>query len=323
MKTGSIYIQHGFWISINRIGNEVFGPNVWDLFCVLISRKVHAEFPIELFKEDGLLSRLWQISGGSCFSEKGLIESILCGENNSIEDYYSVFFLDKEEVECKKMAEKKGVLCLNAEMLLQRNYLVEGKKISYAYQDKGSFYDLKKYTCLPCNSLIIIDPYILKENKYIKKHIKHLLNNIIPHTVNIPFHISFFSGIGPSNNASTGQDAYDEIINVLQEIRPKISFSLTLFQIPVSDDGWHDRFIITNNLMIEASAGFECFGRVEGELIASKAMHFDVYCPILSRSVDVDNYYIQINRASNESKKESVYYHNRFGSKENRLLDLV
>lgn len=324
MKKGTIYIQYGFWTAINNIGSEIFGPNVWDLFSVLISNKVKAEFPIELFRQEGLLSRLWQMTGGCCFAEKGQIDSIVCQDSNSIEELCSVFFLDKEESECNRIAHKKGVLCLNAKMLLRNENLVYGKKLSFAFHEKGCFYDLKKYTAFPCNSLIIIDPYILKENKYIKSHLKHLLNIIVPYELELPFHISVFSGIGPGNNATTGESAYEEITQVLYEIRPHIDFSLKIYQIPVSDEGWHDRFAITNNLMIESSAGFEHFGREKGELVAKKAMHFDFYCPTLKKE-DADNYYIQIKRATSEAKKESGYYHNRFGLKENknRLFELV
>lgn len=323
MKRGCVYLQYGFWQAVKKLDIGVFGPNAWDLFCVLRRNKVQVEVPLEDFNLDDLLSILWHESGGSCFVEKGQVDAIVNGKDLSIEQLCSVFLLDKEETECNRIARQKGILCLNAFMLSQKKHLVNGKKESFAFKEKGSFYSLKEYLYHPCNSLIIIDPYILKERKYINIHIKHLLANILPQTVEIPFHLSIFSGLGANNDAKAGDSYYDEILNMLREIRPKIEFCLTLYQIPISGAGWHDRFVITNNLMIEASAGFECFGRVEGDIIAQKDAHFDVYSPTLSKNGDVDNYYIQINRTSRESKTENEYYHNRFGVKENRLFDLV
>lgn len=323
MKKGRIYLQYGFWQALKKLDIGVFGPNAWDLFCVLRASKVQAEIPIENFCSDDFLSILWHESGGSCFVENGQIDAILREDNLSVENLCSVFLLDKEEADCNKFSEQKGILCLNACMLLQRKHLVNGRKEAFAFKEKCSFYDLKEFIYHPCNSLIIIDPYILKERKYINIHIKHLLSNILPQTLNIPFHLSIFSGIGANNDAKVGEIFYNDIQNALHEIRPQIVFSLTLYQIPILGAGWHDRFAITNNLMIEASAGFECFGRTNGEIIAQKDVHFDIYCPTLSRNRDIDNYFIQINRVYRESTVENEYYHKRFGAKENRLFKLA
>lgn len=327
MKRGTIYIQYGFWIAINKSGDGIFGPNVWDLSCLLRSSMVQAEFPIESFKDDSLLSLLWQESNGSCFAENGTIDTIIKREGNlSIENTCSVFLLDKVESECSRYAQQHGILCLNAKMLIEHDYLVSGgekSKKTYDFHQKGSFYDLKESFVYPCNSLLIIDPHILNEKSYIKHHIKHLLSTFLPKTLGIPFHLSIYSGIGKINDAQLGESFYYEILQLLNEIRPQLHVSLSLFQIPIQGDGWHDRFIITNNMIIEASAGFDVFGPFEGEITAKKICHFYICSPLLNKNKDTQNYSIWIKKTANEAKYGKGYHHERWGTKENRLFELA
>lgn len=328
MKKEKIYLQYGFWKAVKELDIDVFGPNAWDLFDVLQSSNVRAEIPIENFGQDDFLSILWHKSNGSCFAEKGQIDEVLKEDNLSIDNLCSVFLLDKEDVVCNEFALHKGILCLNAQMLAKAKYLISGKKISFKFHQLGDYYHLTEYISHPCNSLILIDPHILNERKYIQNHLQHLFKIILPHTMDIPFDISIFSGIGPQNydDVNLGKSFYEEILKMLQEIRPHLEFSFTLYQIPTQGEGWHDRFILTNNLMIEASGGFNVFGRMEGVIKAQKDCNFHICQPTLDKNGDTDDYYNWIKKTSKESKKEEGYHHRRFGTKENqknRLFDLI
>lgn len=328
MKKGEIYLQYGFWKAVKKQDMDVFGPNAWDLFCVLQASNVQAEIPIEDFGQDDFLSILWHKTGGSCFVEKGQIDTLIRKDDFPIEKLCSVFLLDKEEDDCDKIAQQKGILCLNAEMLSKKKYLVSGKKIPFVFHQKGDYYGLKEFFSLPCNSLILIDPHILNERKYIQHHLKHLFKNILPHSLSIPFDISIFSGIGKYNldDEGLGLSFYDEILKMLQEIRPRLEFSFTLYQIPAQGEGWHDRFVLTNNLMIEASGGFSVFGPVERDIKAQKDCNFHICQPTLDKNGDTEDYYNWIKRTSIESHKDGGYQHGRFGTRENhynRLFDLI
>ena len=287
MKRACIYLQNGFWKDIKKLHEELFGPNGWDLFCVFRRSRLYAEIPIEDFMQDDWLSILWHESGGSCYVDKGHVEAIIKGEKKSIEDFCSVFLLDKDNATCKKYANKNGNLCLNSEILSKHHFLTTIKPIPFDFHEKGSYYDLKKYFFHPCNSLLLIDPHILKEKTYIKYHIKPLLDNILPDLLDIPFHISIFSGIGKINEANDGESYYDGILKMLQEIRPKLVVSLTLYQIPIQGEGWHARYLVTNNLMINAPDGFDFFGPIHGELKAKKVGKFVVSCPWLEKNNDI------------------------------------
>ncbi len=323
MKSGHIYLQYGFWKAIKEVDASVFGPNAWDIFCVFRSSKLHAEVPIELFEQDDLLSILWQESSGSCFIEGGQVDEILAKEDLTIESLCSVFLVDKDDNSCEKYSQGKGVLCLNANLLSKNSYLIGEKHLSFDFLEKGSYYDMKDYISLPCNSAILIDPHILNERKYIDHHIKHLLNNILPKTLDIPFHLSIFSGIGKINDANLGESYYNDILDMLKEIRPKLNFSLTVYQIPIQGEGWHERYVITNNLTIHATAGFDFFGPVNGEMKAKKTGKFLVYCPWLEKNSDIKELSIWINKTAKESSVGKGYHHERWGTKENRLFDLV
>lgn len=328
MKKGKIYLQYGFWRAVKKLDVDIFGPNAWDLFCVLQSNDVQVEIPIEEIGQDDFLSILWHKTGGSCLAEKGQIDAIIREESLSSEQSCSVFLLDKEEDDCKKIARQKGILSLNAKMLSKKRYLISGKKISFTFHQKGDYYGLKDFLSLPCNSLILIDPHILNERKYIYFHLKHLLKNILPESLDIPFDISIFSGIGGKNydDEELGRSYYKEILEMLHEIRPSLDFLFTLYQIPAQGEGWHDRFLITNNMMIEASGGFSVFGPVEREIKAQKDCNFHICQPTLDKSGDTDDYYNWIKKTAVESHKEGRYQHRRFGTNENianRLFGLV
>ncbi len=328
MKKEKIYLQYGFWKAVKELDIDVFGPNAWDLFDVLQSSNVRAEIPIENFGQDDFLSILWHKSNGSCFAEKGQIDEVLMEDKLSIDILCSVFLLDKEDVVCNEFALHKGILCLNAKMLAKAKHLIFGKKIPFKFHQIGGYYHLTEFISYPCNSLILIDPHILNERKYIQNHLKHLFKNILPQTLDIPFDISIFSGIGPQNydDVELGKSFYEEILKMLQEIRPHLEFSFTLYQIPAQGEGWHDRFILTNNLMMEASGGFSVFGRMEGVIKAQKDCNFHICQPTLDKNGDTDDYYNWIKKTSKESKKEEGYRHRRFGTKENqgnRLFDLI
>lgn len=330
MKKGKIYLQYGFWKAVKKLDMDVFGPNAWDLFCVLQANNVQAEIPIEEFGQDDFLSILWHKTGGSCFAEKGQIAAIIEEDNLSIEELCSVFLLDKNENDCEKFAQQKGVLCLNAEMLSSKKHLISGKEIPFEFHQKGDYYGLKEYISLPCNSLVLIDPHILNERKYIQHHLKHLLKNILPDSLTIPFDISIFSEIGKYNldDEELGRSFYKDILDMLQKIRPNpnLKFSFTLYQISAKGEGWHDRYVLTNNMMIEATGGFSVFGPDNGGIKAKKDCKFHIYQPILDKNGNMNDYYNLIKKTSRESHKEARYQHRRFGTNENRfnrLFDLA
>lgn len=323
MKRGHIYIQHGFWKAVKDLGVSVFGPNAWDLFCVLRTSILHAEIPIEIFGQDDLLSILWHESGGSCYMDEGMTDYIINQNEDSIENLCSVYLLDKNKTACEKYAQSKGTLCLNSQMLAEQSYLITGKKILFDFHERGGYNGLKTFFLHPCNSLLLIDPYILNERSYIKNHLRNLFDSILPESLDIQFQISIFSGIGKINDGQLGESFFNEVLNTLKDIRPNLIFSLTIYQIPIQGEGWHARYLLTNNLMIHATEGFDFWGLVHGEMKAKKAGKFEISCPWLEKNNDIREYSIWINKAAKEATMGNGYHHERWGSKENRLFDLI
>lgn len=324
MKQRCIYLQHGFWEAVKKFDVSIFGPNAWNVFCVLRGEKVKTEISIESFIQDDLLSMLWHESGGSCYVEKGQIDEILSKKALSIEDLCSVFLLDKEETECNNFSNIKGILCLNADMLSRKRYLLSDKKISFNYLQEGDYYCIKDFFSHPCNSLILIDPHLLDDSNNIKNHLKHLLNNILPQTLDVTFDISIFSGIGNGNydNKELGNKFYEDIKIMLKGIRPCLDFSFTIYQIPAQGEGWHDRYILTNSLIIEATGGFDVFGPSKGKIKPKKDCSFNIYQPTLNKSGAAFTYNKYIKKTTLESQKEERYQHRRFGTEVNRLFEL-
>lgn len=316
-------MQYDFWKSAKK-HTESFGPNAWELFCACREKILYAEIPISEFMQDELLGILWHESNGSCYIDSGEIDTILSNKDMTITQLCATYLINKNNDECKRISSRNGVMCVNADMLSNRKYLLDYKQESFVFEKPGSFYNLKYLREFLCNSLVMVDPHILKDRKYVDNVIKHLLKNILPESIDLPFQISIFSGIGQINDDTLGESFYNDIRAMIQTIRPYLQFDLTVYQIPIQGDGWHRRLLITNTFFIDAPDGFDVFkyNRDSKQLVASKETCFNIYWPGLSKT-KIDFFYNYIKKTSEESKKKTGYHHARWGACKNRLFDFV
>lgn len=110
----------------------------------------------------------------------------------------------------------------------------------------------KKYIKLnPCNSLILIDNYILQKKHYIY-NLENIIDSILPKSLNnnVIFQIYVFTELKFFQKI---KNFYDEIKILIRKIRPKLKFDLSLFK---CNGYFHDRIIATNNVYISCGSGF-------------------------------------------------------------------
>lgn len=152
------------------------------------------------------------------------------------------------DMQTRYLIEDKGVLVVSLDELLNSRYcLREPIPIS-----KGKIYDWSTILSPArhiCNSLIIIDLYVLK---YLEKNLYPILDALVPECLEEVFQLAIVTSDRVGKQL---EQCYDEIEKHLQSCGKKTRICLTIVR---SDNSQlHDRWIISNNLYIECSGGFD------------------------------------------------------------------
>ena len=168
------------------------------------------------------------------------IDKIIANLNTSStpDDLSATYMIDKSVVECQNIENNFGVLILNAKTATERRYLVKGdgfsldKRLRYVQR----YVTFKEKLSHPCNSLIIIDPYLLikpeitKEDETfypgIKYNLECLLDSILPQRLTVDFHLTIISCLDKPDEVKR---VYEKIKKCLKRIRKELIVKLGLF----------------------------------------------------------------------------------------------
>ena len=343
-----IYLQYGFWQSIKK-DESVHGRKLfWEIYSALELSDICADIPGEAWKEDDLLYYLIQNStdGYGTIIDKNntkRIDSALSkGIEQPLENLCAIYLLNENEIRCKEFGHQQGILCLNANMVRSRASYILGTAVDYKKGEICDSYSKCGRFLSPCNSLIIIDPYILKGNwnprtntktNSIELNLIPLLKLIICPKIEIPFHLSIFSQvygcvIDTKNNAN-GEEVFKYLDRKLHELWPNLVFSL--YHIKTTGDGngdFHSRHILTNNMAVNSEDGFDLFKNKKDRktnsdiCICGKYARIEFIHPSLSnnRRLEADSYYQWIKIASENRKKEDKCW--GWNTFENRLFKM-
>lgn len=322
MNPQVIYLQSEFWTKL-REDTSIAGLRcLMDVYDAITASFLKTDISDEVWDEDEFLVLLWKkYTSGQ--AEIELYEKLEIEEpEENAEDLAAVYLLDKDVDMCDGFAAQYGVLAINASDMPRKNYLFKGdgfllKKYN-RYDDR--FGQFKSQIFHPCNSMILIDPYILAKSQNIDYNLSYLLEALLPNKcLKVPFHLSIFSMVGETGDARDGKKVYDTLVNLISALRKGLKFSLTLYAIGKSE-GFHSRMIITNNVLFSAEDGFDIF-KENGQ--SSKNAKFDIVMPRLvgNHRQDMSNYLRWIKVAKDRSGKQSESM--LWGAKENRLFELV
>ena len=345
-----IYLQSGFWKKI-RSNNSVEDKRLfWDLYGALECSDIVADIPDSEWGEDkdDLLYYLLQNSAdgfGTKITRNApeLIQDALdFKREQSSRNLCAAYLLDAETRTCESHSSQLGVLCLNTEMIKEHRF-VRGDAVMY---EKGEIYDrfdkCKTQLASPCNSMIIIDPYILMKKRSIDLNLIPLLNICLPpepeneEDQKVEFHLSILS---QTNECKIdyeipfrGKEIYDYVYEEIRKIRPKMKMKITLTHINTTGNGsgdFHSRHLLTNCMLVNSEDGFDFFEKCKnkfskkGESVSGKHVRLEFIYPTLidNRRLDAANYYRWIKLTANNPFNNSDSL--SWGDKENRLFDLV
>lgn len=349
MKKRLIYLQSGFWRKIRSCNSVEEKRLFWDFYGALECGNIISDIPSNDWSEDkdDLLYYLLQnsVDGYGTIIERcssqDIQNKLALNDEPTTESLCAVYLLDEDFTVCKDWSEKWGVLCLNSETIKHVKFL-RGGVIEYEKDENSdSFEKCKPLLSSPCNSMLLIDPYILSSKWSVELNLIPLLDKCLPPDPKnqedqiTVFHLSILSQtneckMGKYKDMLRYEEIFEYVYKEIRKIRPKMKMFFTLYHINTTGNGdgdFHSRHIVTNCMLINSEDGFDIFRSKKNETsnkwytVSGKNARFEFVFPILSddRRKDADNYYRWIKLAANNPLSESMSW----GARKNRLFDLM
>ena len=227
-------------------------------------------FQKQIRKRDGdTFFELWKrVANGEC-------EITFLEEHNakfyeqrltSTEGLLNAYLINEKKAVANHHGKKHGVVTITPDCW-QDNETAKGK--SYLFKDNGwatqkgeyrtwgEMLRSNEYRLADCNSMIIIDNYILKNSIAIEKNLYPILRELLPQELDqkTEFHLTIIT----ENNPNKPQDfnrIYTSIRKKIEEYFPKLKLQFDLYESSGKGE-FHDRTIITNNAIISCEGGFD------------------------------------------------------------------
>lgn len=173
-------------------------------------------------------------------------------ENNILLDIppQALFFLDKTPKECKNLEEDFGMLFISKMELVQKAaWLFQWGLHSEKKGSVSKNWNFLKEFKHPCNSLVLADNYVLKDEKLWAENLLLILKYLLPEKLNKQtFQLTILTEID-ERDIEKRFTALEKLI--------KFSYKITCCVIRTSDI--HDRNIITNYAWLSSGYGFTLF----------------------------------------------------------------
>ena len=241
----------------------------------------------------------------------------------------ALFFSCESKEVCAKAMEEYGIIVICSENINDFKYLTFDQGVAIHKTEYSNWKQcLGGHDIVPCNSLIVVDNYILNDSSSIEENLIRIFDSLIPLSLSesIIFQLTIFATLYDDRGSKhyNCETRLKEIKTILSSIRPNINFSVSI--IKCSKDKFHDRTIITNNLYIGCGAGFDLFK--DGK--SKKTTTVSVFHPFLNTHkrwsrkaysdllLDAGKVF---NNASEYDVKKDYLYGAFLGNKQNRLLN--
>lgn len=186
--------------------------------------------------------------------------------NTSTKRTRTTYLIDKSAGICRNYASKFGIVTLSPSYWSGEK---EAEANSYLFRNCGRSIEEGEYLTWAdvlqsqhnlsnCNSMVIIDNYILKSLNNLEEILKALLPRQIPGvTREDKFYLTIITAQDRSNTRND-ENIYRQLDEKIKQIRPNLDFELDLFvEQNTSSNTFHDRYILTNNVIIKSGGGFD------------------------------------------------------------------
>lgn len=324
MNARVIYMQAGFWKEL-RDDTSITGLQcLMKVYEAISEANLRTDIEDEDWDTDPYLMLIWK-KYLSNQADVDLYEEVTVDKpEENAEDLSAIYLTTLDEQTCRNLGANYGVIAVNRQDLTQKDCLLKGDGFSLVkdvtcYEDGYMLFRPKMH--YPCNSMILIDPYILSKKENIKNCLFTLLDAILPARKLKPvFHVSIVSMIGEKNrDYKKGGEVYNQIQNLIVALRRGLNFELTIYAVGAAED-FHRRMILTNNVILDAYDGFDVF-REDGT--SNKNARFGIVFPRLvgDSRLDMSEYLRWIGIVKDRSDGQSITQF--WGTRKNRLFELA
>ena len=177
---------------------------------------------------------------------------------------HAVFFLADTQ-KCKQFEEDYGMLFVSNEMKNEKANILFNTGSVEIEKDKNDYKNWKdlanhKYFIHPCNSIIITDNYIVKNEKHYRDNLFALINVILPKRLNkLPFQITIIADECISEEKKKA--CYESIFKHLKYLKEGrgYKYDIELKIIFQTNNENHARNLITNYLRLNPDDSFKWF----------------------------------------------------------------
>lgn len=178
---------------------------------------------------------------------------------------------------CQKCMDDYGVLAICPENINKFKDILYDNGSAIAKNEQTDWN--KKLIFSPCNSLVLVDNYILSDEKGVD-NLKKILDILLPQYLykDLPFQISIFTTLKKCNAKIdiASQNCLNKIAFLVEQLRPELYFKLSIFK--CSFEKFHDRIIITNNTYISCGGGFDLMKDGKSEKATTLNYVFPFFC---------------------------------------------
>ena len=339
MMSSKVYLKTGFWSGLSSIPSIDGIRARVDVYDALKGSYVITDATEDMLLCDEFLKIIKQNPYERCSEQyiDNVISNLKPAEN--AEDLCATYLTDKSTNECKNIENHYGVLMLNAETAIQKRYLFKGDGFSL---DKNRLYikgyiEFKEHLSHPCNSLIVIDPYLLSKREKkdnvvnypgIANNLESLLDAILPMKLEVDFHLTIISNVQvESDILKEVRRVSEKIKKCLKRIRKELSIRLCVVYAGgkgyrYNVESFHSRHILSNTFAIDSEDGFDLFN--EKGYVTKNNPSISIVFPRLlygDNRKDKTKYYNWITSVKKYIEESPDYF--IYGNKDNRLFDLI
>lgn len=323
--TSIVYMQVGFWEKLASDTSREGIRTMLDVTDAFGNSTVITDATEEQIQKDIFLMKLIR-QGNYQRCDSNYINKKVDNLNSSsgTADLFATYMLEKSPMLCDGYGAQYGVLAMSADGLWKKRFLFRGDGFNL---EKGQVYQngfmgFASQLQHPCNSMIVIDPYILTDRSNITYSLISLLDAMLPKQSQVIFHILVISILGnPEKRIVYNiKDIFKDIDQNIRNIRPQLLFSLCLFSI-LKGGAFHRRLVLTNNVMIDFADGINLFNENKKsirnttvDIVHHKLMGND------RQDLAKYNLWIEIVKEQISNAPSGCIYSTN-GTKENRLLN--
>ena len=260
---------------------------------------------------------------------------------SSLPDLNALYLVSINKNKAEELSQKNGVLIIPASDYSSYSFIFKdtGKTISIKDPNIKSWDFLKCNKKNICNSMIIVDNFLLNDKNTMKENLKSLFISLLPDCLDegISFQLAFYAILKDGQKVDIDiKRIYDDILGLLNEVkkeeRKKLNVSLTIYKCKLNRFGdpkrFHGRVIITNDYIINCDGGLDLFKCGKSQKLAV----INIVYPNITKEIEwagnaYEDYLKEAKEETNESEpydKDKHFLPGRYiGDKKMRLWDLL